>query len=281
MIPVFFIIIAHLLNWYGLHRLHSAVNGGQKTWDMLLWAYVSVSLVSYVLLLRAGGKIALILRVRKLGLSMVWSFSILSVYAALWWDFRISPAFVFMGQSAAPLLVGLALDKARSSLKVAWMSAALSVLLLLGFLRGQEQLGGGVRGITMVFFGFLGAQWALRRLLQETSVLECSWLIASTLSMILLGLVVAMRDASVGISGSAFDKFIFAAILVFVQLLVLGGFKRGEILVTSLAQGAGVLVGLILDVAVYHFSISWAAITLSCLYIVCFTRIALLQNRAA
>jgi hypothetical protein len=275
------IFFAHFLNWSGLHLLR--MNGliGGDPWGMLFWGYLGVSLISYLLLRRTGQALPSLFKMRDGGLALGWSASVLGVYAALQWDLRISPAFVFMGQSAAPVLVGLWVGRSiggRS--RTLWVLGALTILLILGLERSQAQLQGNLSGIFLIFLGFVGAQVTLRGLLRDLSVVQCSLLISTTLATILLLFHGVRLHSPLPVDGEAWIRTGgFAAVLGAVQLLVLTGYKKGDLLLTSLAQGSGVLIGIVMDSWLYGRWVTGWGLLLALAYLGFFIRITTLTRR--
>lgn len=288
MIALSLIFFAHFLNWTGLHLLRTSGPIGMDPWGMLFWGYLGVSLVSYLLLRRTGQALPSPFKNRHAVPALGWTVSVLLVYGVLQWDLRISPAVVFIGQSAAPVLVGLWVGRSIRSKedfindrsRIAWVLGALVILLGLSFERSQAQLQGSLSGPILIFLGFLGAQVALRRLLRDLSVTQCSWLIATTLAVLLFVVHRVMGWSFLPPHGAGWSQTgYFMIVLGAVQLLVLSGYKKGGLLLTSLAQGSGVLIGLIMDSWSYGRWLTGWGLLLAIAYIGFFVRIGTFPRR--
>jgi hypothetical protein len=277
MIAPFAIFSAHFLNWLGLHLLRSSDRNAPAYWALLLTGYFGVGLVSCLSL--GEGRFQQIrgVRGRDWFFSLLWAASVLLVYAVFAWKPGISQSLIFMGQSAAPIAVGMIFFRSRDRSRLAWMLAAGMVLLWMGFLRG----GGGWSGMFDFFWvlvGFLGAQCALRLLLKSVSANLASTLIAFSMILLLVPLVVFLSTRSDWSIPDPRDGLLFTAILALVQVLVLHAFKKGDLLLTSLAQGSGVLIGVVLDSFAYGFRPQASLWLLCFLYLGIFSRISLLSG---
>jgi hypothetical protein len=281
-IDVVLICLSHILNWFGLHIFKLGVVDSVQFPVILLIGYFFTAVTSSGLLFinerRSIVKVLRFISGKTLILALLWVICLASIYYIFIFNSSVTQSFVFISQACAPVLVGLIYTYMGTEGFSKYVYLVIVSLILLGFERGHSQLSGNYFVFIMLLSFFMGTQYSVRELLKKFTSLECSVLLSVLFVALLIVYCLIVIDLKVVLTVSIFVRGIaFGLVLCVVQIIFLTVYKRGNVLVTSLAQSSSILFGMVMDHLFYKSSFGVYATAIVLAYMLACYRVALFE----